>query len=96
MTPEIALNWVALPAPFGPISPVMPPACTLVSRLAVVDLIAATTTKTGLRVESALDERTYMKGIKVSKAEFARLDITGDPFHPEWNHTIRPRQSPHS
>ncbi len=55
------------------------------------ELIGATTTKAGLRVESALDTRAYQKGIKVGKAEMNRLDITGDPFHPEWNYTIRPR-----
>jgi len=64
----------------------------LTSRVAVVELIAATTTKAGLTVHSALDTRTYQKGIKVSKAQMARLDITGDPFHPEWNYTIKPRQ----
>ena len=63
----------------------------LVSRMAVVELIAATTTKTGLRVESALDGRTYEKGIKVSNAEMKALDICGDKFHPEWNYTINPR-----
>ena len=63
----------------------------LTDRLAVVELIGATTTKTGLRVESALDTRTYRKGIKVSKAEMKCLDIVGDQFHPEWNYTIRPR-----
>jgi hypothetical protein len=63
----------------------------LTDRLAVVELIGATTTKTGLKVECVLDERTYEKGIKVSDAEMATLDITGDAFHPEWNYTIRPR-----
>ncbi len=63
----------------------------LTDRLAVVELIGATTTKAGLRIESALDTRTYQKGIKVGRAEMNRLDITGDPFHPEWNYTIRPR-----
>ena len=63
----------------------------LTDRLAVVELIAATTTTTGLRVESALDTRTYEKGIKVTDAEMDALDITGDAFHPEWNYTIRPR-----
>jgi hypothetical protein len=66
----------------------------LTDRLAVVELIAATTTKTGLKVECALDPRTYQKGIKVSKAEMARLNIIGDTFHPEWNYTIRPTQQP--
>ena len=58
----------------------------------MVELIGATTTKTGLTVESALDTRSYQKGIKVSKAEMNRLDIAGDQFHPECNYTIRPRQ----
>ena len=56
-----------------------------------VELIGATATKTGLTVECALDERTYEKGIRVSNAEMKRLDIHGDPFHPDWNYTIKPR-----
>ena len=68
----------------------------LTDRLAVVELIGATTTKTGLKVECALDPRTYEKGIKVSDAEMASLDITGDDFHPEWNYTIKPRLPPKS
>ena len=63
----------------------------LTDRLAVVELIAATTTKTGLKVESALDTGIHEKGIKVSKAEMKTLDIQGDAFHPEWNDTIRRR-----
>jgi len=66
----------------------------LTSRATVVELIAATTTKTGLKVECALDTRTYEKGIKVSDAEMAALDIRGDTFHPEWNYTIHPRPQP--
>jgi hypothetical protein len=49
--------------------------------------VGATTTKTGLKVESALDTRSYQKGIKVSKAAMKCLDIIGDQFHPEWNYT---------
>lgn len=64
----------------------------LESRLAVVELIGATTTRTGLKVDCILDTRTYEKGIKVSKAEIDSLDIVGDAFHPEWNYTIRPRK----
>ena len=64
----------------------------LIDRVAIVELICATTTKTGLKVECGLDERTYEKGIKVSDAEMAGLDITGDTFHPEWNYTIKPRR----
>ena len=55
----------------------------LTDRLAIVELIGATTTKGGLKVECALDERTYEKGIMVSEAEMAALSISGDDFHPE-------------
>jgi hypothetical protein len=65
----------------------------LTDRLAVVELIGATTTRTGLKVACAIDARTYEKGVKVSNAEMASLNITGDQFHPEWNYTIKPRQS---
>ena len=68
----------------------------LESRAAVIELIGRTTTKTGLKVECALDERSYEKGIRIKKAEMNLLDIEGDAFHPEWNYTIkpRPRQEP--
>src|SRR6202035_4084688 len=64
----------------------------LTDRLAVVELIAATTTKTGLTVRCELDNNLYEKGIKVGDAEMATLNIEGDAFHPEWNYTIRPRR----
>jgi hypothetical protein len=63
----------------------------LTDRAAVVELIAATTTKTGLKVDSVLDTRTYQKGVKVSDAEMQALDIRRDEFHPEWNYSIVPR-----
>lgn len=63
----------------------------LTSRLAVVELIAATTTKTGLIVRCELDENSYPKGEKVSDEAIAALNIVGDAFHPEWNYTISPR-----
>jgi hypothetical protein len=65
----------------------------LTDHTTVLELIGATTTKTGLKVECAIDERIYQKGLKVSKAEMAALNITGDEFHPEWNYTIRPRRA---
>ncbi len=68
----------------------------LTDRLAIVGLIGATTTKTGLRDECVLDTRTYEKSIKISDAEMKTLNITGDDFHPEWNRTIRPRPSANS
>ncbi len=68
----------------------------LTSRTAIVELIAATTTKTGLTVRCELDENTYAKGVKVSDAEMAALNISGDACHPEWNYTIAPRSTPAS
>jgi len=65
----------------------------LVSRMVVVELIAATTTKTGLTVRCELDENSYAKGIKVTDADMATLNITSEAWHPEWNYTIRPRLS---
>ena len=66
----------------------------LTSRFAVVELIASTTTKTGLIVRCELDDRIYPKGIKVSDDEMASINIKGDAFHPEWNYTISPRVPP--
>jgi len=56
-----------------------------------VELIAATTTKTGLTVRCELDENRYPKAIRVTDEEMATLNITTDPWHPEWNYTISPR-----
>jgi len=72
----ISINWRAKP---------------LVSRQTIVSLIAATTTRTGLTVHARLDERTYPKGIKISDAQLATVNLTRDPFHPEWNYSINPR-----
>jgi Rhodopirellula transposase DDE domain len=62
----------------------------LVSHEAIVNLIAATTTKTGLQVKSQLDTGKYPKGVKVSKKEFAAIGLRPDTFHGEWNYTIEP------
>ena len=71
----ISMNWRAKP---------------LISRQVVIDLINATTTRTGLEVFARLDERTYPKGLKVSDADLAAVQLEGNAFHPEWNYTIKP------
>jgi hypothetical protein len=68
-------------------------ATPLVSRVAIVELISNTTTKTGLTVRCELDTAAYPKGIKVSDQQMATLNLSTDTFHPEWNYTIRPRIS---
>jgi hypothetical protein len=74
----ISQNWRAKP---------------LVSYRVIVDLIAATTTKTGLTVRCEIDHNRYPKGITVSDAEMAALNITHHDFHGEWNYTIAPNSS---
>jgi hypothetical protein len=63
----------------------------LVSHEAIVNLIAATTTKTGLKVTCELDQNIYPSGIKVSKKEMEEINLRRDSFHGEWNYTISPR-----
>ena len=72
----ISLNWRGQP---------------LVSHEVIVNLIAATTTRQGLKVRAAIDDGRYEKGVKVSDAELAAIRITRDAFHGEWNYVISPR-----
>jgi hypothetical protein len=58
----------------------------------VVNLIASTTTKTGLRVQAAIDENIYQTGITVTDEQLARVNITRASFHGDWNYTISPSE----
>jgi len=64
----------------------------LVNHQVIVQLIANTTTDTGLTVACQLDANTYEKGVKVSDAEMATLNIQPAEFHGEWNYTFAPRR----
>ena len=57
----------------------------------IISLIAATTTRAGLKVYCSLDENVYEKGIKVTQEEIDALDIRRDDFHGEWNYTLLAR-----
>jgi DNA-binding phage protein len=63
----------------------------LVSYQTIVQLIAATTTNTGLTVRSEIDTKTYPKGVKVTDAEMDALSLHRHHFHGEWNYTIMPQ-----
>ena len=63
----------------------------LVSYAVILNLIAATSTATGLTVESVLDSASYPVGRKVTDEEMATIQIKRDAFHGEWNYTIFPR-----
>ena len=75
----ISQNWRAKP---------------LVSYRVIVELISATTTKTGLTVRCELDPGQYPRGIIVSDAEMAAINIKRAEFHGEWNYTISPNSYP--
>jgi DDE family transposase len=64
----------------------------LTSLEAVVQLIAQTTTEAGLVVEAEADCNRYPAGIKVSDDELHAVRLRREPFHGEWNYTIRPRR----
>jgi hypothetical protein len=72
----ISMNWRGRP---------------LVSYETVVNLIANTRTRSGLKVKAALDKRTYRKGKKVSTAAMKALNLHGHRFHPDWNYDLRPQ-----
>jgi Rhodopirellula transposase DDE domain len=73
---HITMNWRGKP---------------LTSHEVIVDLIAATTPRTGLTVQAALDTDPYPKGIKITDKQMNTLTITGHDFHGDWNYTIHPR-----
>ncbi len=64
----------------------------LVSREAVVSLIAATTTKKGLEIRSELDDGEYPTGVKVSDEQMDALSLSRDKFHGDWNYVISPKK----
>lgn len=72
---HISLNWRGYP---------------LTSHEVVVNLIGATTTTTGLKVQAELDSGTYPTQVKVSNVELASVNLAPHPFHGEWNYTISP------
>ena len=63
----------------------------LITHQVIVNLISATTTKTGLKVRAEIDPNIYPTGRKITDAEMAQLNITYDEFHGEWNYTLQPR-----
>ncbi len=62
----------------------------LISLEGVLELISATTTEEGLTVAAVKDSHHYPTGIKVSKQDMAARNLVRDPFHGEWNYTIKP------
>jgi hypothetical protein len=72
----ISRNWRARP---------------LVSLEVIVNLIGATTSRTGLEVYAQLDQRAYPDKLQVSDTELTAVNLHPTEFHPDWNYTIKPR-----
>jgi hypothetical protein len=72
---HISMNWRGRP---------------LISHDVIINTIAATTTRTGLRVHAELDHGTYPTGVTISDSQLARVPITRHDWHGEWNYTIHP------
>jgi len=63
----------------------------LISHEVIVQLIATTTTKRGLKVRSQLDTNKYPAGLKVSDKHMAEINLYRDEFHGDWNYSLHPR-----
>jgi transposase len=72
---HITMNWRGRP---------------LTSHEVIVQSIAATTTRTGLRVDARLDVGSYPTGVEVSDAQLAALSLSRHAFHGDWNYTLHP------
>jgi hypothetical protein len=72
---HISMNWRGRP---------------LVSHQVILELIAATRTRSGLRVQAELDQRSYPLGVRVSDRELAAVPLRRHGWHGEWNYTVLP------
>jgi transposase len=72
---HVSMNWKGRP---------------LTSHEVMVELIGATTTRTGLKVTAALDQSYYALGTKITDKEIKQLPIRRHDFHGEWNYTVLP------
>ncbi len=62
----------------------------LVSHKVIVNLIANTTTRAGLKIRAELDRGTYPTGIKITDTELAAINLKKANFHGEWDYTVLP------
>ena len=79
----ISMNWKGEP---------------LVSFETVVNMISATKTKQGLRIQAVLDKGRYETGVKISNEQMKELNLQPHRQNPEWNYSLLPHsgQSLHS
>jgi hypothetical protein len=77
---HITMNWRGRP---------------LSSHEVIVQTIAATTTRTGLRVHAALDTSSYDIGVRIADRQLAALPLTRHDWHGDWNYTLHPETYEH-
>lgn len=77
--PHITMNWRGRP---------------LTSHEVILQTIAGTTTRTGLRVRAALDTNTYPTGVRIADAEMVAMPLTRHAFHGDWNYALHPQSCP--
>ena len=77
---HITMNWRGRP---------------LASHEVIVQTIAATTTRAGLRVHAELDTSAYDTGVKISDRQMDALPLTRHGWHGDWNYTLRPEAYEH-
>ena len=75
---HISMNWRGRP---------------LTSHEVVVDLIAGTTTRTGLKVRAELDRASYPKGVAVTAEQLAAVPLQRHEWHGDWNYTVTGRRT---
>ena len=76
---HISMNWRGHP---------------LTSHEVVIDLIGATTTRTGLQVHAELDPGVYATKVKIPDEQMNAIALDRHDFHREWNYTLRPEPVP--
>ncbi|ANW19541.1 ISAzo13-like element ISScl2 family transposase [Streptomyces clavuligerus] len=74
---HITMNWRGRP---------------LTSHEVIVQSIAATTTRTGLKVHAELDSATYATGVRVVDRQLDALPLARHEWHGDWNYTLRPEE----
>jgi hypothetical protein len=74
---HITMNWRGRP---------------LTSHEVIVNTIAATTTRTGLRVRAELDASGCETGVQVSDAQMSALPLSRHDWHGDWNYTLHSRE----
>lgn len=74
---RITMNWRGRP---------------LTSHEAIVNRIAATTTRTGLTVRAELDTAICETGVRISDGQLNALPLSRHDWHGDWNYTLRPQE----